>query len=84
MFPLADGRADRFVLRIGDAGLAEILARAPDAFAGRYFSPHVHDAAATAVALTVDRPQPFEVAGEPVGAHARVEVRLAAPVRLAA
>lgn len=83
MFPHADGRADRFVLRIGDPGLGEIVTRAADAFAGRYFSPRVTDVAATVIALAVDRPQPFEVAGEPVGDHDRVEVRLAPPMLLA-
>lgn len=83
MFPHADGRGDRFVVRIGDAGLGEIVTRAADAFAGRYFSPRVHDLAATAVALEVDRPQPFEVAGEAMGLHRAVEIRLAPPIVLA-
>lgn len=84
MFAFAQTRAGRFQVRAGDPGLAEVVASAPAAFRGRYRSPRVHDFLCDAVTLTLDRPAPFEIAGDVVGTLATVDVRLGRTARLVA
>lgn len=76
LFPHALHRRDRFSLRASDAGLVEILRNTRAAFAGAYASPKLHDFLVDRVALEVDRPAPFEVSGEAMGAQRRVEIAL--------
>ncbi|MBL8622837.1 MAG: hypothetical protein JNK64_16090 [Myxococcales bacterium] len=84
MFAFARTRADRFQVRAGDPGLGEVVASAPAAFRGRYRSPRVHDFLCDAVTLALDRPAPFEIAGDVVGTLASVDVRLGRAARLVA
>lgn len=84
MFAFARARADRFQVRAGDPGLAEVVRSAPAAFRGRYRSTRVHDFLCDAVTLALDRPAPFEIAGDVVGTLAAVDVRLGRPARLVA
>ncbi|HEY0481796.1 MAG TPA: diacylglycerol kinase family protein [Kofleriaceae bacterium] len=82
MFAFAGARRDRFHLRCGDAGLLEILRSAPAAFRGEYFSDHVHDFLCERVAIELDADSPIEAGGELLDRRRRVELGLAAPVRL--
>lgn len=84
MFAFARTRADRFQVRAGDPGLAEVIGSAPAAFRGRYRSPRVHDFLCDAVTLALDRPAPFEIAGDVVGTLATVDVRRGRAARLVA
>jgi len=83
MFAFADSRADRFQLRCGDAGLLEILRRAPSAFRGTYFSDHVRDYLCDRVVIELDTEAPIEAGGELLGRHRRFELALGAPVTVA-
>jgi diacylglycerol kinase family enzyme len=83
MFAFAGARRDRFHLRCGDAGLLEILRSAPAAFRGEYFSDHVHDFLCERVAVELDADSPIEAGGELLDRRRRLELGLAAPVRLA-
>jgi diacylglycerol kinase family enzyme len=82
MFPFAQARRDRFHLRAADSGVGEIVRSTPAAFRGRYFSDHVHDFLVDHVALELDAEVPVEAGGELLGRHARIELRLASPVRV--
>jgi len=82
MFAFAGARRDRFHLRCGDAGLLEILRNTPAAFRGEYFSDHVHDFLCERVAIELDIASPIEAGGELLDRRRRVELALAAPVRL--
>jgi diacylglycerol kinase family enzyme len=84
MFAFAGARGDRFQLRCGDAGLLEILRRAPAAFRGEYFSAHVHDFLCDRVAIELDAESPVEAGGELLDRRRRVELGLAPPVTLVA
>jgi len=84
MFAFAGARSDRFQLRCGDAGLLEIVRRAPAAFRGEYFSAHVHDFLCERVAIELDTESPIEAGGELLARRRRVELGLAPPVTLVA
>ncbi len=84
MFAFAGARGDRFQLRCGDAGLLEILRRAPAAFRGEYFSANVHDFLCDRVAIELDAESPVEAGGELLDRRRRVELGLAPPVTLVA
>lgn len=88
MFPFAETRADRFHLRCGSAGVAEILRSTPAAFRGTYFSDSVRDFLCDRVRIEVvdgdDGTAAIEAGGELVGRHAHVELGLAAPITVAA
>jgi diacylglycerol kinase family enzyme len=84
MFAFAGTRRDRFHLRCGDAGLLEILRRAPAAFRGEYFSDRVHDFLCDRVAIELDDEVPIEAGGELLDRRRRVELALAAPVTMVA
>jgi diacylglycerol kinase family enzyme len=84
MFAFAGARADRFQLRCGDAGLVEIVRRAPAAFRGDYFSDRVRDFLCERVAIELDAESPVEAGGELLARRHRVELALAPPVTLVA
>ena len=84
MFAFARERTDRFQLRCGDAGLAEIVRNTPAAFRGEYFSDRVRDFLCDRVAIELDVESPIEAGGELLGRRRRVELGLAAPVTLVA
>jgi diacylglycerol kinase family enzyme len=84
MFAFAGARADRFQLRCGDAGLVEIVRRAPAAFRGDYFSDRVRDFLCERVAIELDAESPVEAGGELLARRRRVELALAPPVTLVA
>lgn len=82
MFMFAGAQAGRFHLRCGDAGLFEILRRAPAAFRGEYFSEHVADFLCDRVLVELDREAAVEAGGELLGRRRRIEIALAPPVTL--
>jgi len=83
MFAFAADRADRFQLRCGDAGLAEIVRSTPAAFRGEYYSPSVTDFLCDRAVIALDREVAVEAGGELLGRHRRVELALSAPVTFA-
>ncbi len=82
MFAFAAERADRFQLRCGSAGLLEILRSAPAAFRGEYFSDSVRDFLCDRAEITLESEVVVEAGGELLGRHRRIELALAAPIRL--
>ncbi len=83
MFALAGYREDRFQLRCGNAGLAEILRSAPAAFRGEYYSDAVRDFLCDRAVIALDREAAVEAGGELLGRHRRIELALSAPVTFA-
>ena len=84
MFAFADVRRDRFHLRCGDAGLFEILRRAPGALRGEAFSDRVHDFLCDRVGIELAVAWPVQAGGELLDRSRSVELGLAAPVTLVA
>jgi len=84
MFAFAEARRDRFHLRCGDPGLAEIVWNTPAAFRGAYFSDRVRDFLCDRVAIELDAEAPIEAGGELLGRCRRVELGLAPPVTVVA
>lgn len=82
MFTFASSVGDRFQVRASDAGVLEILRHAPAAFRGRYFTDQTHDFLADRIEIELSAPVAFEAGGELLGHHQRVEVALAAPIRM--
>jgi diacylglycerol kinase family enzyme len=83
MFAFAAEREDRFQLRCGNAGLAEILRSAPAAFRGDYHSAAVQDFLCDRAVIELDREVAVEAGGELLGRHRRIELALSAPVTFA-
>jgi diacylglycerol kinase family enzyme len=83
MFALAGYREDRFQLRCGNAGLAEILRSAPAAFRGEYYSDAVRDFLCDRAVIELDREVAVEAGGELLGRHKRIELALSASVTFA-
>ncbi|MBK9035204.1 MAG: hypothetical protein IPL61_28780 [Myxococcales bacterium] len=84
MFTFVGARPDRFQVRAGDPGLAEVIRSAPAVFRGRYLSPRVHDFLCTGVTLALDRPAPFELGGDVIGTYRSVDVALGQAARMVA
>ncbi len=84
MFAFTGARRDRFHLRCGDAGLLEIVRRAPDALRGDAFSDRVHDFLCDRVGIELATAWPVQAGGELLDRSRSVELRLAAPVTLVA
>jgi hypothetical protein len=82
MFSFAAARPNTFQLRCGDAGLLEILTRAPAAFRGDYFSEHVADFLCDRVIVELETDAAIEAGGELLGRHRRVELALGEPATI--
>lgn len=82
IFPHADDRADRFHLRIANIDSRTVARHGVSLWRGTYRSPAMHDFLCERISLSVDRPMPLQIGGDPVGDRRQLLVRLAAPVEM--
>jgi diacylglycerol kinase family enzyme len=75
-FPFAEALDDAFHLRVSAMTGVETLAALPRAFDGTYRHPRLLDFAARAIAIELDAPARFHIAGDLHGPATRFTVRL--------
>lgn len=83
-FPFAQDRPDRMQLRIANLGVWQMSAHFRELWSGRYQnSKAIFDFLVQAVAIEMNPPTSFQIAGDVVGHRARVNLRLSPkPIRL--
>jgi len=75
MFPQSDQRTDRFQLRVaGSINPFDIIARLPSLFRGTFDHPSIRDFFCTAASIEMVEPWPFQIGGDDVGEHRRVDI----------
>jgi hypothetical protein len=75
-FPFAEALDDAFHLRVSALSGVQTLAALPRAFDGSYRHPRLFDFAARAIAIELDAPARFHIAGDLHGPATRFTVRL--------
>ena len=76
LFPQADGRADRFQLRVGTVGALKLVSQLPALFRGELVDERIFDFFCTAISIRCDEPQALQIGGDQVGRRRQLTVRL--------
>ena len=76
LYPQAGKRADRFQLRVGQAGVTELLTRLPKVLSGKFESDRIFDFYCTAVSIHAPKGTAFQAGGDPIGIRKRVLLQL--------
>jgi diacylglycerol kinase family enzyme len=84
MFAFAGSQTGKFHLRCGNAGLFEMMRKAPAAFRGDYFSDNVTDYLCDRISVKLDRDTAIEAGGELLGRRNHVELSIGTPITMLA